>query len=113
MYSEDYSAGAGGEIVQWVVESHLPRDLGKAIFALKAGETSNVITSQNALYIIRINERVEEEQMAYDDAKETIIAYLKEEQHTKLQQEMETALFKEAGFTVYNRTLRKILKGKI
>jgi parvulin-like peptidyl-prolyl isomerase len=113
LYSEDYSAGAGGEIMQWVVQSHLPRDLGKAIFALKAGETSGVITSQNALYIVKINERVEEEQMTYDDAKETIITYLKEEQHNKLQQEMETALFKEAGFIVYNRTLRKLLKGQL
>ena len=94
-------------------QSHLPRDLGKAIFALKAGETSGVITSQNALYIVKINERVEEEQMTYDDAKETIITYLKEEQHNKLQQEMETALFKEAGFIVYNRTLRKLLKGQL
>jgi parvulin-like peptidyl-prolyl isomerase len=113
IYSEDYSAGAGGEIMQWVVQSHLPRDLGKAIFALNTGETSGIITSQNALYIIKINERVEEEQMTYDDAKETIITHLKDEQHTKLQQEMETALFKEAGFTIYNRTLRKLLKGKL
>jgi parvulin-like peptidyl-prolyl isomerase len=111
IYSEDYSAAEGGEIRQWVVQSHLPRDLGKSIFALKAGETSSAITSQNAVYIVKINERVEEEQMAYDDAKETIIAHLKEEQHTKLQQEMETALFREAGFTIYNRTLRNLLKG--
>jgi parvulin-like peptidyl-prolyl isomerase len=99
--------------MQWVVQSHLPRDLGKAIFALNTGETSGIITSQNALYIIKINERVEEEQMTYNDAKETIITHLKDEQHTKLQQEMETALFKEAGFTIYNRTLRKLLKGKL
>jgi parvulin-like peptidyl-prolyl isomerase len=110
-YSEDYSAEAGGEITQWVVQSHLPRDLGKAIFALKTGETSKAIRSQNALFIVKINERVEEEQLSYDDAKAEITAHLKEEQHSALQREMETALFKEAGFTIYNKTLRKLLKG--
>jgi hypothetical protein len=113
LYSEDYSAGAGGEIGQWIVQENLPRDLGRAIFSLKAGETSGVIESGSALYIVKIDERVEEEQMAYDDAKEAIITHLKQEQHNRLQQEMETSLFKDAGFTIYNRTLRKLLKGKI
>ena len=113
LYSEDYTAEAGGEIRQWLVQSHLPRDLGKAVFALKTGETSKAVRSQNAVCIVKINERLEAEQMAYDDAKPEIAAHLKEEQHTKLQQEMETSLFKEAGFTVYNRTLRKLLKGKL
>ena len=112
-YSEDYTAEAGGEIRQWVVQSHLPRDLGKAIFALKAGETSKVIRSQNAVYIVKINERAEAEQIAYDDAKPEITAHIKEEQHMQLQNEMETALFTEAGFTIYNRTLRKLLKGQL
>jgi parvulin-like peptidyl-prolyl isomerase len=113
LYSEDYSAEAGGEISQWMMQGHLQRDLDKAIFALKTGETSGIVTSQDALCIIKINGRVEEEQVSYDDAKETIVTYLKQEQHNKLQEEMETALFKEAGFTIYNRTLRKLLKGTI
>jgi parvulin-like peptidyl-prolyl isomerase len=113
LYSEDHSAGTGGEMMEWVVQSYLPRDLGKAIFALKTGETSGIIESENALYIIKINERTEEEKVSYDDAKKAVIAYLKQEQHSRLQEEMETALFKEAGFTIYNRTLRNLLKGKI
>jgi parvulin-like peptidyl-prolyl isomerase len=113
LYSEDYSAEAGGEIDQWVVQGHLPRDLDNAIFALKAGETSKAINSQNVIYIIKINERIEEEQINYDEAKVAVVAHLKEEQHSKLQQEMETSLFEEAEFAVYNRTLRKLLKGKL
>jgi parvulin-like peptidyl-prolyl isomerase len=113
LYSEDYSAETGGEIDQWVVQDHLPRDLGKAIFSLKTGETSGTINSQNAIYIVKINERIEEEQINYDDAKTAVVSLIKEEQHVKLQQEMETSLFEEAGFAVYNRTLRKLLKGKL
>jgi parvulin-like peptidyl-prolyl isomerase len=108
-YSEDYSAEAGGEIGQWIMQGLLPRELNKAIFALKAGEISEAISSRNAIYIVKINERAEEEPISFDDARETIVAHLKAEQHEKLQREMETALFEEAGFTIYDRTLRKLL----
>jgi parvulin-like peptidyl-prolyl isomerase len=113
LYSEDNSAEEGGEIGLWLVQSHLPRDLGKAIFSLKSGETSKIIRSQNTIYIIKINERIEPEQITYDNAKTEIVAHLKEEQHMKLQQEMEMSLFTEAGFTIYNRTLRKLVKGQL
>jgi hypothetical protein len=112
-YSEDYSAPAGGEINQWITRDILPPDLGDKIFSLAAGEISGIIESDNRIFIIKVNEKIEQEPIPYDDAKDTIIRHLQEIQHEKLQNQMQEKIFKDSGFTVYNKTLRKLIKGEL
>lgn len=109
-YSEDGSAASGGELDGILDQNHLPSQLGTAIFALQAGETSGIIDYNYGYYIIKVRERTEERQMTYEESVESIKAHLSEEKHSKLESEMEKVLLENANFTVYDRTLRKLLK---
>jgi len=48
--------------------------------------------------------------MTYKESAERIKEHLSEEKHSKLESEMEQALLKNADFTVYDKTLRKLMK---
>jgi len=109
-YSEDGSAVSGGEIDEMLYESHLPEQLATAIFALQAGETSNIIDYNYGYYMIKVRERTEERQMTYEESAESIKAYLREEKHYQLESEMEKVLLENADFTIYDKTLRKLLR---
>ncbi|MDK2965773.1 MAG: peptidyl-prolyl cis-trans isomerase [Lacrimispora sp.] len=109
-YSEDSSASTGGEMSGALYQEYLPGQLGTEIFNLKSGETSGVIDYSYGYYIVKMRERTEEKQLTYEESKETIQAHMNEEKHSKLESEMETLLLEKADLTIYDRTLRKLLK---
>lgn len=109
-YSEDGSAALGGEIEGIFDQSHLPEQLGTAVFALKAGETSGIIEYSNGYYIVKVRQRTEARQLSYEESTESIKAHLSEEKHSKLESDMEKVLLENANFTVYDTTLKKLLK---
>jgi len=109
-YSEDSSASTGGEMSGALYQEYLPEQLGTEIFNLKSGETSGVIDYSYGYYIVKMRERTEEKQLTYEESKETIQAHMNEEKHSKLESEMETLLLEKADLTIYDRTLRKLLK---
>ncbi len=109
-YSEDATAETGGNIEEWFYQEYMTSDMGKAVFALKTDEVSDVIDNNDGFYIIKIREREEEQQKTYEESKDLIKEYLNEEKHMKLESEMDETLLKDAGFIIYNKTLKKLLK---
>lgn len=109
-YSEDSSADSGGEINGIYYQDQFPDELGTAVFALQSGKTSGIIDYNYGYYIIKVRERTEERQMTYKESAESIKEHLSEEKHSKLESEMEQTLLKNADFTVYDKTLRKLIK---
>lgn len=111
-YSEDGTAEDGGIIEDWFYPEHLIPELGKAIVNLKAGEASEVIESQDGYYIVQIREKEDKQRMSYEEAKELIALYVKEQKHAEMQQDMENEILKDSNLIVYDKTLRRLLKEK-
>jgi parvulin-like peptidyl-prolyl isomerase len=109
-YSEDGSSASGGEIGETFYKDELPKELATEVSKLKTGEVSGIIDYQSGYYIIRVQERNKERQQPYEEAAEGIKEHLNEQKHDKLQADMEKILLEKANFTIYNKTLRQLLK---
>ena len=109
-YSEDGTAGSGGKIDDIYYRDYLPEELGTVAFNLKVGETSDIIDYNFGFYILKVREQTKESQKTYQESTEIIKEYLSEQKHGKLESEMEQDLLKNAEFTVYDTTLRRLLK---
>ncbi len=109
-YSEDATASSGGKIDDVYYQNYLPEKLGTVAFNLKVGGTSDIIDYNYGFYIIKVLERTKERQKTYQESTESIKEYLSEQKHSKLESEMEQALLKNAKFTLYDKTLRRLLK---
>jgi parvulin-like peptidyl-prolyl isomerase len=109
-YSQDATARNGGVIPVWLHERDLPREAATVIFALKKGEVTNVIETHNRFYIFKIDDRTEERQQSYEEVADVIKSYLQNSKHLELEASVEAELLSQAQFTVYNRTLRNLLK---
>ena len=112
MYSEDSSAEDGGVISGPLYESHLAAELAGPIFSLKVGQVSKIIDYRSGYYIIQVRSRTEARLPELEEVSHTISDYLKEMEHETRTQQMEQQLLKEAGFTIYDKTLRGIMKAQ-
>ena len=84
--------------------------LADAAFTLKIGEVSKVLEYSYSYYILQVRDRTEEQQQSYEQASEGIKTHLSEQQHAQLQMDMEKTMLDNANFTVYNKTIRRLLK---
>lgn len=109
-YSEDGSATSGGVIGEWLYKDFMPPELATPIFALQSGSVSGILEVDNGLYIIKVRERAEAQQNSYEESADIIRNHLRDEKHMQLEMEMESTLLEEAGFTIYDRTLRQMIK---
>jgi len=109
-YSEDTSAENGGEIQGEFHEGDLDPSMSKAISSLAVGEYSEIVDFASGYYIMQIRERTEERQLAFEEVSENIKAHLQEQQHAQLESDMEQTLLGRFGFTVYDKTLRQLMK---
>ena len=109
-YSEDTSAENGGEIQGEFHEGDLDPSMSKAISSLAVGEYSEIVEFTSGYYIMQIRERTEKRQLAFEEVSENIKAHLQEQQHAQLESDMEQTLLDQFGFTVYDKTLRQLMK---
>lgn len=109
-YSEDTSAISGGVINGVIYQYDLPNELASAIFALKAGDISDIIDYNYGYFIVKVREREDERQQNYEESAEIIKEHLKEEIHSELESGMEKVLLDNADFIIYDKTLRRLLK---
>ncbi|WP_312699253.1 peptidyl-prolyl cis-trans isomerase [Sedimentibacter sp.] len=109
-YSEDSSAASGGQIEGDFYMEYLIPPLADAAFTLKIGEVSKVLEYSYSYYILQVRDRTEEQQQSYEQASEGIKTHLSEQQHAQLQMDMEKTMLDNANFTVYNKTIRRLLK---
>lgn len=108
-YSEDGTYQTGGELDEWLYQGFLPPELEEEVFALTVGQTSGIIDGGDGLYIIKVREKIDQKQKTYEESVEEIKNHLKEEKHNQIENELEKTLLDNANFTIYNKTLRKIL----
>lgn len=109
-YSEDASADFGGQIEGELYEDYLIPPLAKAAFELKVGDVSQVLEYSNGYYILQVRDRTEAQQQSYEEAYEGIKNHINELQHEQLEMEMEKTMLDNANFTIYNKTIRSMLK---
>ena len=77
-YSEDPSAGQGGD-VGWFTQGQMLPPLEKAAFALKKGEASGVVETTLGYHILKVEEAREEKTKGLKEAKEEIVRSIKAE----------------------------------
>lgn len=112
-YSEDGTAEAGGEIEDWFYQGYLAPELDSSFFSLKTDEISPVIESQGGLYIVKVREKEESRIRTYEESAEEIAAHIKEQSHIELEKQMEKKILEKAKLTIYDKTLRSLLKERL
>ena len=60
-------------------------------------------------YILQVRARTEEQAQSYEQASEAIKSHLNEQRHTQLELDMESTMLKNANFTIYDKTIRRLL----
>jgi hypothetical protein len=109
-YSQDASAGNGGTLPVWLHEGDMPNEISSAVFAAKKGEVTDIIETHARFYIVKVDDRTEQRLQSYEEIAGVIKNYLKDTKHLELEANIETDLLEQSQFTVYNRTLRSLLK---
>ncbi|WP_367567657.1 peptidyl-prolyl cis-trans isomerase [Lacrimispora sp.] len=112
-YSEDGTAEAGGEMEDWFYQGYLAPELDSSFFSLKPDEISPVIESQGGLYIVKVREKEERRIRTYEESAEEIAAHIKEQNHIELEKQMEKKILEKAKLTIYDKTLRNLLKERL
>ena len=59
-YSEDYNSSSSGGLIKGVRMGQFPEDIEKVLFSLKEGEVSKIVETPFALYLFKLEKRVEE-----------------------------------------------------
>lgn len=109
-YSEDASASSGGEISGTFYKDHLAQSIANAVFSLKKGENSEIVDYNDGYYIFNVRKKTKENLAPLEELSEGIKSHLKEQEHDKQMEDMEQKMLDEAEFTIYDRTLKKLLK---
>ncbi|MCB0326337.1 MAG: peptidylprolyl isomerase [Bdellovibrionales bacterium] len=56
----------------WIERGHLPASLEKTAFSLRTGQMSKILESAHGFHILKVVDKVEERQIDYEHAKDTI-----------------------------------------
>jgi peptidyl-prolyl cis-trans isomerase C len=99
--SEDADTAAKDGDLGYITEGKTNSlEFEKAVFALKSGETSNIVETPFGYHIIRIDDRKEKRTATLDEAKDYMTNLLREEQKKKKAQEFVEMLTRETGLEV-------------
>ena len=109
LYSEDSSASNGGELSGQYYKAYLAEDIANAVFALNVGETTGIIDFHNGYYIMQVRSRTEAQIAPLDDVRSMIVNHLNELAHEQQTKQLEEQMLEQAGYVVYERTLRKLV----
>lgn len=86
-YSEDTSASSGGELGTFG-RGQMVEEFETAAFDMNAGDVSDIVETQYGYHIIKVTERVDEQQ-SYEDVKSTIKTTLLNDKYTEYIQNLE------------------------
>ncbi len=99
--SEDTdSAAKGGDLGYLTPGKTNSEEFEKVVFSLKEGELSPVVETPFGYHIAKVTERQEKRTATFDEAREYILANLKEQSEQKTAQEFLDKLAKEMGLEV-------------
>ena len=100
--SEDSdTVGKGGDLGVISPGKTNSADFEKAVFSLKAGETSGIVTTPYGFHIVRVYEKSPGKIAPFAETKEYITAVLKKELEQKKAQEFMIKIAKESGLEIY------------
>jgi parvulin-like peptidyl-prolyl isomerase len=102
-YSQAPEGPQGGEL-GWVGRKALPSKLAKAAFALKKGQTSEILASAYGYHILHVDDKREQESMSLDEAAPQI--------HEALLREREQPLYRNWLFELRSHSEIKRLQPK-
>ena len=80
---EQASAPLGGALKQWLTGEELDPHFARAAFALEKGKTSDIVLTRFGYHIIRLDDRVQEKQIPFEEVKAGIVDKLKKDYLTK------------------------------
>jgi peptidyl-prolyl cis-trans isomerase C len=75
--SEDTNSKNNGGELGYFSKGELPKSFETAAFAMKTGETSDIVESDSGYHILKLTEKKDAKTTTYDEAKENIISSLK------------------------------------
>jgi parvulin-like peptidyl-prolyl isomerase len=100
-YSQDADTAAKGGEIGWVSPGKTnSKEFEKALFSLKAGETSGVVETPFGFHIVKIDERREKRTATFDEAREYIMNRLKGDLAQKKSIEFLEKISKDSGLEV-------------
>jgi parvulin-like peptidyl-prolyl isomerase len=115
-YSEDEeTASKGGRLEVDVyecrtsIEYMLFHGFHQQLFALKAGDISDIFEFENNYYIVQIREMDSRRQLTLEDVREKVKEDLHGQEHQKVMVNWEDELLQTAGFRIYDRILEEML----
>lgn len=95
-FSEDSTAENGGYL-GFIKKGDMIKEFEDAVFKLKPQEVSDIVKTPFGYHIIKVEKRLEEKDLAFDEAKESIVQMIKEEK--------EKSEFKNYVFDIYRNIL--------
>lgn len=101
-FSEDQiSAPKGGELAPITPGKTNSEEFEKAAFALKTGQTSDIVATSHGFHIIKMEQRQEQRTAPFGEARDFIYSTLKGELELKRAREFVEQAVKDAGMEIY------------
>lgn len=111
--AKQYSDVPVSGIARWIHENDLNAVLAKNVFALRPNETSDVFETQGIFFIVKVDDRQEAQGQSFEEVKAEIKYYLLQRKHIEAEARLEKELLDKAQLTVYQKTLRKLLRENV
>jgi len=113
-YSSDFTAAAGGEVKNWLYDAErIDPTLRKTIFNLQPDEVSGVFEYKGGYYIVKLRQKEDKRQRAFEEVKEQLKKALLDEKHHKMEAALEAELLTKAQLVIYDSSLRTLPKEEI
>jgi peptidyl-prolyl cis-trans isomerase D len=115
-YSDDKETAAkGGRIdvdvyeCRNAIEYMLFHGFHEQIFALKAGDISDIFEFENNYYLVQVREMESRKQMTFEEVREKVNEDLHAGEHQKVMENWEDELLQSAGYVLYDQVLEELL----
>jgi len=109
--SSDPTAGMGGEQGE-LARDELPRKFADAIFALRPGEVSDILSSDEGFYLFQVARKVPERALAFDEARDDIVRRLSAARADRAYARFVAEAGSKYAVAVYDRNLPFAYRGR-